>query len=399
MFVMLPLRHTNKYEHIYFVIRSTWERLEQNKTPLLIRFLKATYERYIINNKNKQFDMENIIMYKNQELNKEIIRIDSDIKNQVYKALPKNKKLILSLSGGVDSMVLSYILKSLNIEFVAVFINYCNRETAEEEEKFVIEWCMKHNITLYCRQIKEINRPKCMEYEMRDLYESYTREIRYNAYKIIAVMEQTENYVLMGHNHDDCFENILTNIANQTKFDNLLGMSISSEVDNIIFLRPLLMCGKKEIYEISNAYNIPHLPNSTPAWSQRGKIRDIVRPTMHNWNPELISGLFQVSKIMSEQDEIINGIIDDILSSMENNQFEMRITNKLLFKTIFWKNIILKCNKRFTQKGIADFINRLQRFSHSFDAEPINKVNKYELGFNTQISWKKSSKNNIVFSI
>ena len=43
-------------------------------------------------------------------------------------------KVLVSLSGGVDSMVMTCILKSLNIDFVCCHINYNNREESKYEQ-------------------------------------------------------------------------------------------------------------------------------------------------------------------------------------------------------------------------------------------------------------------------
>jgi DNA-directed RNA polymerase beta' subunit len=95
-----------------------------------------------------------------------------------------DKLITVSISGGVDSMVCSYILKQIpNINFICVHIDYYNRKECEQEEELLKWWCNTIlDVPLYIRRIDEINRPKCMEYELRDLYESYTKNIRFNSY-------------------------------------------------------------------------------------------------------------------------------------------------------------------------------------------------------------------------
>ena len=48
-----------------------------------------------------------------------------------------------------------------------------NRPESIEEEEQVKKWACNHKIVV--RRINEINRPKCMEYDLRAVYESYTR--------------------------------------------------------------------------------------------------------------------------------------------------------------------------------------------------------------------------------
>ena len=49
----------------------------------------------------------------------------------------KFKNIGISLSGGVDSMVLLYYLVMNNYNVVAIHIEYCNREEAKEEREFL----------------------------------------------------------------------------------------------------------------------------------------------------------------------------------------------------------------------------------------------------------------------
>jgi len=65
----------------------------------------------------------------------------------------KEKKFIVSLSGGVDSMVLISIIKYLGYEVIAGHINYNNRSETTIEQEFLEEWCLYNNIKLYIKNI------------------------------------------------------------------------------------------------------------------------------------------------------------------------------------------------------------------------------------------------------
>ena len=53
--------------------------------------------------------------------------------------------VVISLSGGVDSMVSSFILKKLNFQVSALMINYQNRKQSARETEFVSSWCHRLN--------------------------------------------------------------------------------------------------------------------------------------------------------------------------------------------------------------------------------------------------------------
>ena len=77
-------------------------------------------------------------------------------------------------------------------------------------------------------------------------------------------------------------------------------------VTGINFIRPMLEIPKADIYKFANTHYIPYLPTSTPAWSQRGKIRDCIKPALQDWSPKLIPAMFQVSAKISSMSKIVD---------------------------------------------------------------------------------------------
>jgi tRNA(Ile)-lysidine synthetase-like protein len=287
-FVMLPLRHNtdSSSQELFNLLEKAWMRLEAssddfNTCKILKRFIKATYARIHI----KQLVLCEFHIPEN--------KLVKNVEQRFKSRLAGGNNIILSLSGGVDSMVcldiFTKLMHTYDFKLTLVHINYMNRPESIVEEEKIIKWTAG-NHKLIVRRINEINRPKCMKYDLRALYETYTRNVRYGVYKAL------DGPVILGHNKDDCLENIFTNIANRTKYDNLQGMTHISTSDSIEFWRPLLDFSKDEIVEYSRVYNIPHLPNSTPPWSQRGQIRAKVLPCLNEWNPNFIKGLFEITR-------------------------------------------------------------------------------------------------------
>ena len=413
MFQLMRIRHTHQLSHVKFVLNEIWKRLELNKdTPFMRKFLTATYERYI-----KCTDETNLTTYinadiiftydeildtispKSNEINKVSFNNKSNIElDYLYKCMNEfiNKNniidkeiksdIIISISGGVDSMVCSYLLKQLNIKFKAIHIDYYNRPECEKEEELLIWWCNSIlNIPLYIRRIDEINRPKCMEYELRDLYESYTKDVRYHSYNAI---NNNYHYIMLGHNKDDTFENILTNTASNSHYENLLGMtSISTQSyknKDIVFLRPLINISKSDIYQFAIENKIPFLQDSTPKWSQRGKIRDIVKPALNQWNPLIFDGLINLSNKMSQMSLLLDKLI--------SKEINFSTIKDIPTDTIYWTTILKKNNIYITQKTLINLINRIQHYQ-SFPHK-LKDIQKIQLCKNTMLTLKLDSKNN-----
>ena len=390
IFFMLPLRHTNIKENILYVLNEAWNNkfLYNNKSlynnkllnnkSLLKEFIIATYKKAnfceVLNEKISLTFNNDILDYNSLQIQKinlnfrnhDLININHNF-NLIDKYIKKIG--IISLSGGVDSMVcLVYCMVTYpNINWICVHINYKNRRESDDEADFIANFCYKHNIKLYVREINEINRNKCMlsEINMREIYEDYTRKIRFNTYK--AVFNDNNPVVILGHNKDDAFENILTNITYNCKYNNLKGMEEYSICDNIIFLRPLLNVQKNDIYEFAHKHNIPYVKNSTPNWSQRGKIRNNIIPVLDNWDKRVVPGLFNLSENIQDMylimESNVNIIVNKFRLSRNNNSYELDISHdefiNYLHKLI-WKEIIYKLFNYYpSNKSLITLIKRL----------------------------------------
>lgn len=221
----------------------------------------------------------------------------------VFGKLNRRDALCVSLSGGVDSMVL---LKSLReyqqktkfyktikqFQLKAVHINYNNRDTCDEEVEFVVNYCKTLGVPVDVRHITEMKRVRDRS---RHEYETFTRNVRFDTYK------NQNCAVLLGHNFEDTVENIISNVASKKKYDNLFGMSREHVEDGVTVLRPLLNVSKNDIYTYAESMNVPHLPDSTPEWSRRGKLRDHVVPTLRRYEPNFIRGLVSLAEFLRQK--------------------------------------------------------------------------------------------------
>lgn len=376
-FFMLPLRHTKEPQCIKQVIACTWEKIQNTSRTdedlhIYKRFIKATYQRFLIDVPSQlpmidiytlnDYDNVNCRVHIQKSVFEEILAFRGDattckptrniqIDTSLFMHVQSSAPIILSLSGGVDSMVCSWLLAKgrLQRNVVAVHVNYDNRPQCSQEVLFLTDWCRQLGIPLYVRKIDEIHRAPCMTHELRDLYESYTRDVRYATYKSIHTsMPQ----VVLGHNKDDCLENIMTNICHKNKYDNLYGMQPSSVQDGINFIRPLLSISKDEIIAFAKATNIPFLPNSTPTWSQRGQIRNSIVPCLDKWDQRFVPSLFALTDTFKELHDILHARVRDVIESgsIQDDEHHITYTNttsleKLPCESMFWREFFFELFK------------------------------------------------------
>jgi tRNA(Ile)-lysidine synthetase-like protein len=395
--MLLPFRHAGI--ETFKCLELVWDKLKNDASDASIeiykQFLKATYKRMNIeseSNKRVTFykhacDDDTVYDFKKWQNILEhvcengVVNDDDDcIKNnalhnafETYASTLKHRQqcvcLIISLSGGVDSMICSLLAKHVwkADKIVCVHVNYANRETSNEEEKFVRDWCAHLKLPLYVRRINEINRLDCMKYDMREVYETYTRCVRMSVYKKAIADQECEGIVIMGHNKDDCFENILTNIASKVKYDNLEGMQLECECEGICFARPLLGIEKKDIIKLAHVCGVPYLYDSTPKWSQRGKIRDIVMPCIKDWHEDAIDGFFHMSARMREMWQIVNMGMHawgemHMLRRSDGMVSFMCTRYELPCDIIFWKTLL---NLHIKAKSMMHLVGEITRWKNN----------------------------------
>ena len=191
--------------------------------------------------------------------------------------------MIISLSGGVDSMViaqLSHYIVMTNeryrqMKLVAVHVDYGNRPESAMECAFVHDWCRRHGIECISRRIDEVTRGVTK----REEYELVARDIRYGLYRQVLDQFQARG-ICFGHHRGDVQENVISNLMKGLSLLELNGMNQVGMVNNVPIWRPLLNHDKSDIFDFAHCYGTPYFKDTTPLWSTRGKMRTRLMPLL-----------------------------------------------------------------------------------------------------------------------
>lgn len=228
---------------------------------------------------------------------------DDTVITRLHKALehlPRN--LTVSLSGGVDSMVLVTLLKHGGFDVNAVHIVYGNREESQQEYAFIATFCAHLSIPLKVYKIEWLKRALVE----REFYEKVTRDLRFMVYKAVA----EGNPVLLGHIREDVVENIWTNIASVQHLHNLKKMAAVEEQLGITLMRPFLDQEKETIYVAARALAVPWLKNTTPLWSNRGKFREHFHDAVKaQYGPEVDRKIIEFAETVAKQSATLDRIL------------------------------------------------------------------------------------------
>jgi tRNA(Ile)-lysidine synthetase-like protein len=311
IFSLMPYRHANTIESVEFVQQCVEDCAGMNEQmdAMLGRFRKATNRRMALLQDEQRrtgttdktstdpLASSESIIYEDEDI-LETFQFEADfapaVNHPVHKTIahfleergifparegkppPPCSPVIVSLSGGVDSMVIASVLSHLkkscgyNLNAIAVHIDYANRPESGAEADFVRRYTESLGITFRCLLIEEITRG----ITARDDYERIAREMRYGFYKeaIAAAKDgvdadstkQTSIGIMLGHHRGDLRENVLSNAHKGCGPLELSGMTAVSKNDGVAIYRPLLPLEKASIFDYAHKFGVPYFKGKLP---------------------------------------------------------------------------------------------------------------------------------------
>ena len=167
------------------------------------------------------------------------------------KLFPKNGKAYLGVSGGVDSMVLLYVLSLLYrrgyfTDLVAVMVDHGTRSNINNEVELVSSYCKKLGVKFELKSVK-------LSLDMPN-FEMLARTARYN---IFTEISGKDSRFYLAHHIDDAFE---WSLLHQFK-SGVPGLGIPLKRGS--FARPFFCMTKSNIKKMASELSIPFLDDES----------------------------------------------------------------------------------------------------------------------------------------
>jgi tRNA(Ile)-lysidine synthase len=259
-------------------------------------------------------------------------KVEDFLKKELF--IEKGFKILVAVSGGVDSIVLLDCLALLsNKLFFNVYVAHFNHkmrgESSEKDEKFVSGLAQDYNLQFYLAS----GNVKSFAEKNSISIEHAARQLRYNFFERTA-RNLNIDYVATAHTADDSAETFLINLIRGSGLTGLSGIPAKRQfVKNISIVRPLLGFHKNELFEYTKKRKLFWRQDESNALLNytRNKIRLDLLPKLENeYNPSIIDTINRTSRLIYGADEIIKDIvkknIPNLIIEASGDKFSMKIS-------------------------------------------------------------------------
>lgn len=220
----------------------------------------------------------------------------------------ENEKVLLAVSGGVDSMVMLELFRASEIQFAVAHCNFGLRgEDSAGDEALVSERCKRHGIDFYVKHIKIEAGSIQLE----------AREKRYLWFEELMAKEKYAK-LATAHHLDDSLETTLLNLARGTSYRGLKGVPLK----NGPVIRPLLFASKEQLLDFAEEKELKwreDISNHKTDYD-RNKIRLAVTPKLLEINSSLIATYRDTKERLTLLADYIDAEVEAVLKEHFNTR-------------------------------------------------------------------------------
>ena len=213
-------------------------------------------------------------------------RFEEHIKNEHL--FTKKDKLLLAISGGVDSVVLCELCKQAGFDFDIAHCNFQLRvEESDRDEVFVKSLADKYGAVFH---VKKYDTEKYAAEKKISIQEA-ARELRYNWFDELVHHPGAglPTFLLTAHHADDNAETVLMNFCRGTGLHGLTGIPVSVNY----IRRPLLSFSKEELLRFAEENKLDFVEDSSNKSSKytRNFFRNEIIPAIRKVYPKITGNL------------------------------------------------------------------------------------------------------------
>jgi len=211
----------------------------------------------------------------------------------------KEAKLLIAISGGLDSVILTHLCHKLKLNISLAHCNFNLRgKESDADESFVLELAENLDLEVFIEHFSTNAYAKDNKLSIQVA----ARELRYSWFSDLADSLHFD-YIVTAHHADDNLETFLINLTRGTGLSGLTGIPEINE--NIV--RPLLPFSREELETYAKANHLKWREDSSNSSDKylRNKLRHHVIPVLKETNPELLQNFNTTIENLKDTADIV----------------------------------------------------------------------------------------------
>lgn len=241
----------------------------------------------------------------------------------------KDKKLLLAVSGGIDSMVLMHLFFRLRYSICVAHCNFQLRgKESDADENFVKSEAEKFKIPNYFIRFDTENYSK----ENKLSIQLAARKLRYNWFQELVSQYQLD-FLVTAHHLDDDVETFLINFIRGTGLEGLTGIP----AQNRDVIRPLLPFSREEIENYAKENQIQWREDSSNASDKyfRNKLRHDIVPILKELNTGFLDSFQNTLHHLQQAENLVGDasqLVYEKIVKEKKNRAEIHLVQLLQFQ-------------------------------------------------------------------
>jgi tRNA(Ile)-lysidine synthase len=290
-----------------------------------------------------------------------------DFVNQIKVALGEwgeidiQRKLLVGISGGPDSLALAYALHQLGIPLILAHFNHQLRSTSGRDQAFVESFADQ----IMAEYVTDSQDVRLAATQRSWTIEQAARTLRYQ-----FLFRQAEAFgagaVVVGHTANDQVETMLLNLTRGAGLDGLCGMAKSTMTEwhqQMPLLRPMLGIWRDEIDYFCQTHDLkPRIDESNLSTEySRNYMRHEIIPRLETLNPGVQQAIYRMANILQSERQVLDKVVDDAwrLTVAKEQDGAIWLTRKAFIK------LLPGIQNRLLRHALARLAGDLQNLSHS----------------------------------
>jgi tRNA(Ile)-lysidine synthase len=261
---------------------------------------------------------------------------------------------LLTVSGGIDSVVLTELAKQADLNFSIAHCNFSLRgEESKRDEDFVQQLAENYKVPFHLKKFDT----NSFALDNKISLQEAARILRYAWFEELR-KEYNFSYIIIAHHADDNIETVLMNFFRGTGLKGLTGMASFYESQKI--LRPLLSVRRNTIEEFAREHNLKWVEDSSNAEVKytRNYFRNELIPDLKRIYPQVEENILDTIERLKATSILHDNLVEQLKNKLnkgtpEEPRFSVKELMKYKHTSLLYE--ILK-DYDFSEKQVPELV-------------------------------------------